>query len=320
MAEPQSPKVSAIITTYNRASLLPRAVNSVLSQTLEDYEVIIVDDASSDDTQQVIAGFNDPRIRSFRHEVNRGQSAAFNTAITQARGEYITFLDDDDEWPTDRLNMMAAVLDAASPRVGLVYGWCDTVDDSTGQIEKKRFRRTEGDEFFEEALLLNLIGNGVLMTRTSVVKEVGGYDEDMILVNDWDFVTRVIRKYDVALCPAVVLNAHRNHGFARISEDTPERRREKIAWLKKHMERFASEYARRPRARATLLRRQSITEMKNGNWREGVADMAAAFMADPLDVSRAMLSHPGFAAAMLIRLLKRLSIREADHRRESWKP
>ena len=97
------PKVSVIIATYNRAGLLPRAVNSVLNQTLKEYEIIIVDDASSDDTQQIIAGFEDPRIRSARHEVNCGQSVATNAGIERARGEYVTLLDDDDEWPADRL-------------------------------------------------------------------------------------------------------------------------------------------------------------------------------------------------------------------------
>ena len=304
------PKVSVMIPTYNRAGLLPRAVNSVLNQTLDEYEIIIVDDASSDDTQQIIAGFDDPRIRSFRHETNRGQSAAINTAIRQARGEYITSLDDDDEWPTDRLNLMAAVLDNASPKVGLVYGWRVSVDDSTGEIVKRPRHTYEGYRLFEEVLARGfLIGNGVFMTRTSVAKEVGGYDEDMTLHNDWDFFTRVVLKYDVAVCSAVVLKHHIGHRFGRLSDHITETEAEhiRLTWQRMHMERFASELARRPRLRATLLRRKSFLEMKQGNWSMGVKDMAAAFMADPLDVSRAMLSHPGMAAAMFTKLLRRLA-------------
>lgn len=302
------PKVSVIIPTYNRAALLPRAINSVLNQTLEEYEIIVVDDASSDDTQQIIAGFDDPRIRSFRHEINRGQSAAVNTAITQARGEYITSLDDDDEWPADRLDMMAAVLDDSSPKVGLVYGWRVSVDDSTGEIVKRARHTYEGDRLFEEVLAHGfLIGNGVFMTRASVAKEVGGYDEDITIHNDWDFFTRVVLKYDVAVCSAVVLKHHIGHRFGRLSDHIAETEAEhnRLAWQRKHMERFASELARRPRLRATLLRRKSFLEMTQGNWRMGIKDMAAAFMADPLDVSRAMLSHPGMAAAMFTRFLRR---------------
>ena len=304
------PKVSVIIATYNRAGLLPRAVNSVLNQTLEEYEIIIVDDASSDDTQQVIAGFNDHRIRSVRHEVNRGQSVATNTGIARARGEYVTLLDDDDEWPTDRLRRMVAVLDDAPPNVGLVYGWRISVDDSTGETVEYPHYTHEGDRFFEEMLANNfLIGGGVMMTRTSVAREIGGYDENMNVHKDWDFVTRVALKYDVAICPAVVRIFHVNHGYLRISdyETEAEGNRRRLIWERRRMKLFTSELAHRPRLRATLHRRKSFLEMTQGNWRTGVKDMAAAFMADPLDVSRAMLSHPGMAATMFNKLLRRFA-------------
>ena len=303
------PKVSVIITTYNRAGLLPRAVNSVLNQTLDEYEIIIVDDASSDDTQQIIAGFDDLRIRSVRHEVNRGQSVATNAGIARARGEYVTFLDDDDEWPADRLRRMVAVLDDARPNVGLVYGWRISVDDSTGETVEYPHYTHEGDRFFEEMLANNfLIGTGRLMVRTSVAREIGCYDENLNVHNDWDFVTRVALKYDVAVCPAVVLIFHVSHGSARISDYATEAgvNRHRLTWERRRMKLIASELARRPRLRATLLRRKSLLEMSQGNWSMGVKDMAAAFMTDPLDVSRATLSHPGVSAAMFTKLLRRL--------------
>lgn len=304
------PKVSVIIATYNRAGLLPRAVNSVLNQTLDEYEIIIVDDASSDDTQQIISGFEDPRIRSVRHEVNRGQSVATNAGIARARGEYFTLLDDDDEWPADRLRRMVTVLDDAPPNVGLVYGWRISVNDSTGEIVEYPHYTHEGDRFFEEMLANNfLVGGGVLMTRMSVVRKIGGYDENMNVHKDWDFVTRVALKYDVAVCPAVVRIFHVNHGYTRISdyETEAEGNRRRLMWERRRMKLIASELARRPRLRAILLRRKSLLEMTQGNWRMGVKDMAHAFMADPLDVSRATLSHPGMSAAMFTKLLRRLA-------------
>ena len=120
-----NPKVSVVITTYNRAVLLPRAVRSVLAQTFEDYELIIVDDCSTDDTPDVIRTFVDSRIRVVRHAENTGQSAAINTGIRIARGEYIAFPDDDDEWVESKLLRQVRTLDASSPRVGLVYTWFD---------------------------------------------------------------------------------------------------------------------------------------------------------------------------------------------------
>ena len=120
-----NPKVSVVVTTYNRAALLPRAIRSVLAQTYEDYELIIVDDCSTDDTPDVIRTFVDSRIRVVRHAENTGQSAAINTGIRLARGEYIAFLDDDDEWVESKLLRQVRALDESDPRVGLVYTWFD---------------------------------------------------------------------------------------------------------------------------------------------------------------------------------------------------
>lgn len=89
--------VSIILPTRNRASMLKRAVKSVLQQTYVDFELIIVSDGSTDETEQVVAGFEDRRIRFLKHAAARGASAARNTGLTVACGRYIAFLDDDDE-------------------------------------------------------------------------------------------------------------------------------------------------------------------------------------------------------------------------------
>jgi GT2 family glycosyltransferase len=93
-----SPLFSIILTTYNRSQFLPRAINSVLQQTFTDFELIIVDDHSTDNTQHVVTEFNDKRITYIRLDHNQGVSTARNTGITQAKGEYLCFLDDDDEY------------------------------------------------------------------------------------------------------------------------------------------------------------------------------------------------------------------------------
>ena len=143
----ESPRVSVIITTHNRADMLPRAVDSVLAQTFQDYEIIIVDDCSTDHTPEVIAKFDDPRIRSFRHEVNKRQAAAINTGILNALGEYMAFLDDDDEWLPSKLERQTALLDSSPPKVGLVYGWLDEVNGSTGETTPSYRSAMEGDVF-----------------------------------------------------------------------------------------------------------------------------------------------------------------------------
>lgn len=97
------PTVSVVIPTYNRAHLVGRAIQSVLNQTYQDFEIIVVDDGSTDNTEEVVKSFNDPRIRYIRHDQNRGGSAARNTGIKMARGEYIAFQDSDDEWLPEKL-------------------------------------------------------------------------------------------------------------------------------------------------------------------------------------------------------------------------
>src|SRR4029453_1391166 len=99
------PKVSVVIPTHNRADLLDRAVRSALAQTHADLEVLIADDASSDGTGEVVARIGAARGKYFRHDGNRGVAAARNTAITNATGEFIAFLDDDDEWLPEKLRI-----------------------------------------------------------------------------------------------------------------------------------------------------------------------------------------------------------------------
>ena len=113
------PKVTVVIPTFNRAHYLAEAIQSVLNQTVADYELIVVDDGSTDETSAVLAGFKDPRLCVFRQE-HRGISAAMNAGLRAARGEYIARLDSDDVWFADLLEQETAVLDS-HPDVGVVY-------------------------------------------------------------------------------------------------------------------------------------------------------------------------------------------------------
>lgn len=114
--------VSVIIPTYNRAHLLGRAIQSVLAQTYEDFEIIVVDDASTDVTEQVVKSFADDRINYIRHQKNKGGSSARNTGIKAAKGEFIAFLDSDDEWVPKKLEKEINRLQTLSNEVGVFYG------------------------------------------------------------------------------------------------------------------------------------------------------------------------------------------------------
>ncbi len=147
----QIPKVSVIIITYNRAQLLRTAGQTVLDQTFQDFELLIVDDGSSDDTGNTIKSFNDPRVRYVKHAQNQGEGGARNTGMQHAKGEYIAFLDDDDEWLPNKLQLQVELLDSQPGQVGLVHSalinFCADTDEEKerrrpiGQISGKVFDR-----------------------------------------------------------------------------------------------------------------------------------------------------------------------------------
>ena len=111
--KPESkPDISIILPTYNRCDIVKRAINSALSQTFKTFEIIVVDDCSTDNTKQEVLSISDKRIHYIQHNRNKGGSAARNTGINQSKGKYITFLDDDDEYPEDRLTSLISVLES----------------------------------------------------------------------------------------------------------------------------------------------------------------------------------------------------------------
>lgn len=118
-------RVSVVIPTYNRAPTLPRALESTLAQTIDDLEILVVDDGSTDDTASVLATYQDvdSRVRPVVHATNQGANVARNTGIEHARGEYIAFLDSDDEWHPEKLErQLAALEDRPDEWVGV---YCD---------------------------------------------------------------------------------------------------------------------------------------------------------------------------------------------------
>ena len=114
------PRVSVAISTWNRAHLVGRAIRSALAQTFEDFELLVVDDGSSDATPEVLAAVSDARLRRVRHERNFGVSRTRNTALGLARGEWLAYLDDDNEWAPDYLERQLAFA-ASQPAAGVVY-------------------------------------------------------------------------------------------------------------------------------------------------------------------------------------------------------
>jgi glycosyltransferase involved in cell wall biosynthesis len=186
--------VTAAITAYNRAPYLDGALESAYAQTFRDHEVLVVDDGSTDETPDVLARHAD-RIRVVRQE-NRGRSGARNTAVNEARGTYISFLDSDDRWLPDKLEREVPVLEA-DERIGMVHGHVEVIgsDDEPLPDETARHR-----ELFSAAHRNGVTYAGyafdcrcfssALTARVAAIRSVGLYDPALLL-DDYDLYLRL---------------------------------------------------------------------------------------------------------------------------------
>ena len=190
------PKVSVVLPAYNAIIYLPETMKSVLSQTFDDFEVIVVNDGSSDGTEQWVSQITDSRVKLISQK-NQGLAVARNTGIAHASGKYIAFLDADDLWEPTKLEKQVCVLDS-NPEAGLVYTWVGYIDEqgeSTGRVVKYQ---AEGD-VWKILLERNIVECGsVAMVRRSCFKAVGVFDWNLSFFNvneDWDMWLRIAACY-----------------------------------------------------------------------------------------------------------------------------
>ncbi len=192
----KKPRVSVIIPTYNRAHLIERAIQTVLSQTYQDLEIIVVDDGSSDNTEEVVMTLKDERIRYIRHEENKGAPAARNTGIQAAKGDYIAFQDSDDEWLPQKLEKQMKVFETVSAKVGVVYtGFLRIENDKKEYIPYLWVTKKEGD-IHKELLKGSFITTPAILVRKECFKKAGMFDERLPRLQDWELVLRLSKYYD----------------------------------------------------------------------------------------------------------------------------
>lgn len=190
-------RVSVIIPTYNRARFIKRAVNSALWQSFQDFEIIVVDDGSTDNTIELLGQYRDHRLRILRHETNRGASAALNTGITNSSGSLISILDSDDEWLPEKLERQVEVMDACDAMVGIVY--CDMWKYRGDQCEyyhAPHFTAADGI-IYDKALDggLHNIGNPLVLIRRECFDKVGLFDESLRRHIDLDMAIRISKYF-----------------------------------------------------------------------------------------------------------------------------
>jgi len=188
------PKVSVIIPTHNRSAYLHSAVTSVLNQTYQDFEIIIVNDASSDNTEEVVASFTDSRIKYIRHELSKGDGGARNTGIINAAGEFIGFLDDDDQWLPQKLELQVDLLQNSPPYVGGVYTGHFDISGVDGKITNVSYPMRRGN-LSQYALIESCIITSCVLLRRECFEKIGLFDETIPYCNDRDMWVRIAQAF-----------------------------------------------------------------------------------------------------------------------------
>ena len=267
------PFVSVIIPTYNRANFIKRAIDSVLIQNYENIEIIVVDDASTDNTESVVKGIKDSRIIYVKNDRNLGVSASRNKAIGMAKGEVIAFLDSDDYWLENKLKKQVAKLFSGRD-IGLVYTGERFIDDR-GKILREEIPRYSG-YIYDVLLAKNFISPSSSIVRKDVLDDVGLFLEDLDYREDHELWLRISKKYKIDYVPEI-LTVRYIHSGGRLS-DSVER---KIRAFYRILDLYSDEFDRKPKAFSRQLYEIGKLYLKIGNKKEARRQFIRSFLKYP---------------------------------------
>jgi hypothetical protein len=234
--EQMSPTVSVIITTFNRSALVLDAIKSVEQQTWTDYELIVVDDGSTDDTRVRLQPYMDRIV--YVYQSNKGLSSARNTGTRAARGRWLAYLDSDDVWLPTKLEQQFKAISA----LGEAYGACFTNCNYKGNpnlsqsvFEIAGFRTTEGFGAVSDPIRFILRETFALCIQSllvlrSVSDRAGGFDENVAFAEDKDFIFRISFLTSISYVSEPLVRIDRTPGISRLTEFSSQRTDQVCAW------------------------------------------------------------------------------------------
>jgi len=224
------PKVSVVMASYNHEKYVAETLESVLSQTYQDFEFIITDDGSSDGTVDVMKRFDDRRIKLSCFSQNQGACAAINNCIQEAKGEYIAVINSDDAWMPEKLEKQVKFLDE-HPEIGAVFSYAHIIDEQANKI-------TEENHFYSKVFIQpnrtrfewlrhfffngNCLCHPSLLIRKHCYDDIGLYDERFALLPDFDFWIRLCIKYEIFIMPESLVKFRIRLQEANASGNKPE--------------------------------------------------------------------------------------------------
>ncbi len=276
----QPRQISVIIPSYNHANFLGDAIKSVLAQTWQDVEIIVVDDGSTDQTGQVAASFG-ATVR-YIYQSNAGLSAARNTGIRAATGTYIGFLDADDLWRPDFLCTLVPILEGDST-VGAVYCGSQFVDHNARLLPQLLTRTVARDRLHDALINGEFFPPCAVLVRKSVFEAVGLFDERLRASEDWDMWLRVSAAYPFVGIPRV-LSLYRMHGD-NMSQDLERMRASQLQVVQKHFGAGEGDPAawtpQRQRAYAGVYLWHALAYYRRGESTLGLDNLKSALLAYP---------------------------------------
>ena len=216
----ENPLVSVITITRNRGNLLDRCIASVLGQTYNNIEYIIVDGASDDNTDEVVASFKDNRLHYIKLETNWPIVDTINHGVEVSKGQFITFLDSDDEYVSSKIEKQLSLIERLPDDYGMVYCWMTYYDSVTKKVDRIHHPTLRGEVSIDSISSPIISGTPSLMFRREALLELGGWKspEEIGIISDWELCARTCQKFKIDYVPESLVNVYINHGSVRQSQ------------------------------------------------------------------------------------------------------
>lgn len=270
-----NPEVSVIIPTYNRAASIGDSVTSVLNQTFQDFEIIIVNDGSTDETEKSVSEFSDTRIKLISHESNKGAAAARNTGIIASQGNLIAFLDSDDRWLPEKLQIQIDYL-KISPENGSCSTGYYKYQSPIGFIASYPIN-LESDCLKHLLTTMDLSFGTTLLVRKDCFEKTGLFDANFPRHEDWDWVLRYIKYYKHHVIQQPLVEIVRSSGV-----DPEKIEKANMLLLEKHRDQFyqfGNRYGRRVESKRWIEVAQAYFKARKTG--KGIKFLWKAFKLDP---------------------------------------
>lgn len=224
-------KISVIIPTYNRANFLHKTLSSILNQSIEVDEIIVVDDGSIDNTKEIISSYKNDKIK-YIYQENKGVSSARNMGIKTANNRWLCFLDSDDIWHEDKIEKQ---INFHKENLHILFSHTDELWMFKNKIINQKKHQLKPEGFcFEKNIPNTLIGASTVMINKKVLEEVGYFDETLIACEDYDLWLRILRKYELGLINEKLITKIAGHEN-QLSFNVPMMDRYRISSLFKHI-------------------------------------------------------------------------------------